>query len=198
MKAYNLLVRRREDKAQHREAPTLPLYDRGLGHCRPDRRLRRRRRNIESLGRALKRCGAIRPKTVLLHPIAQRVPRNSKPRRRARDVPFGLPQRGEELLWLYALHRVLHRDVRRHRRWQAEHPGGYLRLVGEQGDALDNVRELADVAGPRIGGKGRARFRRQRFWGQAVVGAGARHEMFRQEEDVVAAAFPQWRQRERQ
>jgi hypothetical protein len=85
----------------------------------------------------------------------------------------------------------------RSRAGKPEHRGGDDRLVGEQGDALDDVPELPHIARPRVRAEGRLGVAGEGPWRQPVVGARAREEALGEQEDV-RLALAQRRQLERE
>jgi hypothetical protein len=79
---------------------------------------------------------------------------------------------------------------------KTEHRGRHARAVGQEGDALHHVRQLAHVSGPGLIAQGRASVRGQRLGRPPVFGAGPREEVLGQDHDVFAA-LAQGRQAQR-
>ena len=75
---------------------------------------------------------------------------------------------------------------------QPEHVRRRHRHLGEQGDALHHIGELADVAGPAVGEQRRPSVGRERLGRDFVVGAGAGEEALGEAQDVLSPIAERW------
>jgi hypothetical protein len=69
--------------------------------------------------------------------------------------------------------------------FQAERAGGHHRRVAEQAGSLHEVRQLAHVAGPRVGEERGTRLVTEASGREVVIGARAAEEVVGEEEDVL-------------
>ncbi len=178
---------RSQGRAEQRHASPFPAEgrERGRGTGRLDGRREPPRGTA-----AWRRGTALGGQVVLLDARAQRVAGDAEGPRRARDVPARLTEDGEDVL----AHGVVERRPlsggrpRRSRgRAEPQHRRRQLRRVREHAGALHHVDQLADVAGPRVGGERRARVGGECLRRHAVLDAGARQEVLGQAHDVLAA-----------
>ena len=109
-------------------------------------------------------------------------------------MPLALEQDGFDVAALQLLECQLSADERR---WRARRGGQVERKIlranhaatCEKNGALDDVPELADVAGPLILLQQRERVRRQR---RRVAAAKPRQEVLREQRDVDSALSQRW------
>ena len=140
---------------------------------------------------------------VLVHPVAERVPRDAQPGRRARHIATGLSEGLHQVNTFGAPHRSLERDGLR---GSAGRPGSrrrplrqrqrfrrHQRVFREQCHPLDHVGELTHIARPRVPLKRHAGVRAEGLGGELVVGAGAGEEVLG-EGDNVPRSLAQRRQ----
>ncbi len=162
---------------------------------------RRRRRR-----RARTRCGGPvtrgmasrrgwRPELHPFHAVSQRVAWDAELLRRPRQIPSRTIERLDEPLALGTLEHVAKRVragsrlvipcIRARHLLQAERAGGHHARVGEQARALDDVRQLAHVARPRVRDERAARVVAEDARRQVVIGACATEEVLGKEQHVL-------------
>ena len=146
---------------------------------------------------------------MLRDPVPQGVPRNPEKVRGSRDVPAGTPERLQEPHALEPAERGAQRVrlLRRRRPGLGQvGPGGHREaqcgacddaLVREQSRPLNQVRELADVARPRVRAERGPGVGAQGLGREPIVGARADEERFGEQDDV-ATPLPERRQRDGQ
>jgi hypothetical protein len=133
------------------------------------------------------------PQAELLQARVHGVPRDPEPGGGERDIPLRHLERGQEVL----THRLVpapgspgwRPGTGRHGTLGLQRAQGrrrHHRRIAEQGGALDDIRQLADIAGPGVReqtGLGRCV---EPQGGQAILGTGARQEVLGEQQDVAA------------
>ena len=158
------------------------------------------RRSLPSgfLSRREDRPGFLRVKLELADPVAEGVAGQSQANRRERDVPARLQERPTRSFSRSKPSTETFRCDRSGSRRPFAGPAGGRRprrsgvmtghVSGKQGDPFEHVRQLPDVARPRIGQEGRLRFRGQHLRGQMVFGARSREVVLCQQQDIARPA----------
>jgi hypothetical protein len=150
-----------------------------------------------ALGRRYRWHARSRRESKTSHAVTQSVARNAEPGRRLHNVAARHRQRGQDGLRALRApgHRRATNDARprhvgRGRRWrrrrvETEGSGSDLGAVGEQGGALDHVRQLAHIPRPRVPAQDVQGSGCQLHGPEPVVLSNALENMLREEAEVV-------------